>query len=557
MKKITFLLAILLIATVSFAEIKVETFEGAHNVDLSGSSTYLTTPTQSFAASSATGLKWTTLLGSVRTGLGNFSTTAAVIRAMKSTETAIGYGYLVSDSIVGGIDSLWFDWNSNGAESGNWDIRVLVNNVEVGTINQAAGLQKTATEITEGNAYKFNIGGLDKSGKFVLKIENRTPYTGTSNKFRFVLDNLSWTSYVAPGEKQDPSLVYATQKITKLLSADNFTNALTNNSDGVVTYTSSNNSCATVNSTTGEVDILDLGTTTITASVAESANFNAASVSYVITVKPDNWKMESFTNISNVCIVNPAATSCSQTPVTDIMDNNVSWTYWLGGGNTQLFGNNAMYLRARLSTETAYDYGYVKSDSISGGLSTLSFQWNQGGSETGYNYNVEVTVNGNVVGAITDAGEGAAFTTPKTFSVNNLTYDEKFVVKIENKSIYDGTSNKVRIVIDNIEWTGYEASPTTGISQTQNKNIAVYPNNITDVINIQTAEKEFTVSIYNQLGSLIIENQNIRSIPVSQLASGLYIVKVQTAGGETFRTGCFDDPVPSGNMSEGTESKNT
>src|SRR3989339_670702 len=138
MKKITFLLAILLIATVSFAEIKVETFEGAHNVDLSGSSTYLTTPTQSFAASSATGLKWTTLLGSVRTGLGNFSTTAAVIRAMKSTETAIGYGYLVSDSIVGGIDSLWFDWNSNGAESGNWDIRVLVNNVQVGTINQAA-----------------------------------------------------------------------------------------------------------------------------------------------------------------------------------------------------------------------------------------------------------------------------------------------------------------------------------------------------------------------------------------------------------------------------------
>ena len=534
MKKITFLLAILLIATVSFAEIKVETFDGAHNVDLGSSSTYVTTPTQSLAPSNATGLKWTTLLGSVRTGLGNFSTTAAVVRAMKQpSENAIGYGYLVSDSIIGGIDSLWFDWNSNGAESGNWDIRILINNTQVGVINQAAGAQKTATEIAEGNAYKFNLGGLDISGKFVIKIENRTPYTGTSNKFRFVLDNLSWTTYVAPGQKQDPSFTYATQKITKLLSADNFTNALTNNSDGVVTYTSSNNSCATVNPTTGEVDILDLGTTTITASVAESANFNAASVSYVITVKPDNWKMESFTNISNVCIVNPAATSCSQTPVTDLMDNNVSWTYWLGGGNTQPFGNNAMYLRARLSTETAYDYGYVKSDSISGGLSALSFQWNQGGSETGYNYNVEVTVNGNVVGAITDAGEGASFTTPKTFSVEGLTYDEKFVVKIENKSLYDGTSNKVRIVIDNLEWTGYEASPTTNIDQTQNKKIAVYPTNITDVINVQTAEKEFTVSIYNQLGSLIVENQNTRSIQASHLPAGLYIVKVQTAGGES------------------------
>lgn len=534
MKKFTLLLAIIFLATVSSAEIKVETFEGAHNVDLSGTSTYVTTPTKSLAASSATGLKWTTLLGSVRTGLGNFSTTAAVVRAMKQpSENAIGYGYLVSDSIIGGIDSLWFDWNSNGAESGNWDIRILINNTQVGVINQAAGAQKTATEIAEGNAYKFNLGGLDISGKFVIKIENRTPYTGTSNKFRFVLDNLSWTTYVAPGQKQDPSFTYTTQKITKLLSADNFTNALTNNSDGVVTYTSSNNSCATVNPTTGEVDILDLGTTTITASVAESANFNAATVSYVITVKPDNWKMESFTNISNVCIVNPAATSCSQTPVTDLMDNNVSWTYWLGGGNTQLFGNNAMYLRARLSTETAYDYGYVKSDSISGGLSALSFQWNQGGSETGYNYNVEVTVNGNVVGAITDAGEGASFTTPKTFSVTGLTYDEKVVVKIENKSLYDGTSNKVRIVIDNLEWTGYEASPTTNINQTQNKKVAVYPTTINEVINIQTAEKEFTVSIYNQLGSLIIENQNTRSIPASHLAAGLYIVKVQTAGGES------------------------
>lgn len=215
MKKITLLFVSLLIVFSAFAEIKVETFEGAHNVSLSGSSTYVTTPTQSLAPSDATGLKWTTLLGTVRTGLGNFSGTAAVIRAMKQpSENAIGYGYLVSDSITGGIDSLWFDWNSNGAESGNWDIRILINDVEVGAINQAAGTQKTATEISEGNAYKYNVGGLDIAGKFVIKIENRSQYSGTSNKFRFVLDDLSWTSYVAPGEKQDPSFTYVAKQIT-------------------------------------------------------------------------------------------------------------------------------------------------------------------------------------------------------------------------------------------------------------------------------------------------------------------------------------------------------
>lgn len=529
MKKITLLLVSLLIVFSAFAEIKVETFEGAHNVSLSGTSTYVTTPTQSLAPSDATGLKWTTLLGTVRTGLGNFSGTAAVIRAMKQpSENAIGYGYLVSDSITGGIDSLWFDWNSNGAESGNWDIRILINDVEVGAINQAAGAQKTATEISEGNAYKYNVGGLDITGKFVVKIENRSQYSGTSNKFRFVLDNLSWTSYVAPGAKQEPSFSYTTKKITKLLSADNFTNSLTNNSDGVVTYASSNTSCATINPNTGEVDIIGLGTTTITATVAESENFNEASASYELSVKPDNWKIETFTNISNVCIVNPAATSCSQTPVTDLMDNNINWTYWLGGGNTQLFGNNAMYLRARFSTETSYDYGYVKSDSIEGGISSLSFQWNQGGTEIGYTYNVEVTVNGDVVGAITDTGEGAAFSTPKTFSVNGLKYDGKFVVKIENKSAYDGTSNKLRIVIDNLEWTGYESSPATSVDNNHYNQTKVYPTQVNDVLNIQSATKDFSVKVYNQMGSLIAEYKNANTIPFSHFAAGMYIIRIQS-----------------------------
>lgn len=530
MKKITLFLVSLLMISSAFAEITVETFEGAHNVSLSGTSTYVTTPTQSLAPSDATGLKWTTLLGTVRTGLGNFSGTAAVIRAKKTTESALNYGYLVSDSITGGIDSLWFDWNSNGAESGNWDIRILINDIEVGAINQAAGPQKTATDISNGNAYKYNVGGLDISGKFIIKIENRSLYSGTDNRLRFVLDNLSWTSYVAPGEKQDPSFTYVTKQITKLLSADNFTNSLTNNSDGVVTYTSSNTSCATINPNTGEVNIIGLGTTTITATVAESDNFNEASASYELSVKQDNWKMETFTNISKVCIVNPNAnaTTCSQTPVTDLMDNNINWTYWLGGGNTQLFGNNAMYLRARLTTETDYDYGYVKSDSIEGGISGLSFQWNQGGTEIGYTYNVEVTVNGDVVGAITDAGEGAAFSTPKTFSVDGLKYDGKFVVKIENKSAYDGTSNKLRIVIDNLEWTGYESSPTTSVDDNHYNQTKVYPTQVSDVLNIQSATKDFSVKIYNQMGSLIAVYKNMNAIPFSHFAAGMYIIRIQS-----------------------------
>lgn len=53
---------------------------------------------------------------------------------------------------------------------------------------------------------------------------------------------------------------------------------------GTVTYSSSNTSVATVNSTTGVVTGVAAGTATITARVAETANYNAAERSYTVTV---------------------------------------------------------------------------------------------------------------------------------------------------------------------------------------------------------------------------------------------------------------------------------
>ncbi|MBO4361912.1 MAG: Ig-like domain-containing protein, partial [Paludibacteraceae bacterium] len=107
------------------ANFNLETFTGAHNVDLSTNNTYLTSPTESFAPSEATGLKWTTLLGSVRSALGGSTSSeiAAVVRAKKTSEE--NFGYILSSKISGGIDSLTFEWNANGSEASrkkNWDI---------------------------------------------------------------------------------------------------------------------------------------------------------------------------------------------------------------------------------------------------------------------------------------------------------------------------------------------------------------------------------------------------------------------------------------------------
>ena len=56
------------------------------------------------------------------------------------------------------------------------------------------------------------------------------------------------------------------------------------NDAGVVSYSSANTSIATINSSTGVVDLVAAGTVVLTASIPGSANWNAASTTYTLTV---------------------------------------------------------------------------------------------------------------------------------------------------------------------------------------------------------------------------------------------------------------------------------
>lgn len=117
----------------------------------------------------------------------------AIIRGTKPEET--GHAYLISDSIECGIDSLYFDWNSNGDnESHNreWKIRISINGDSIGGIYEPIGEYKSGAPF-----YRYAIGNLKREGKFVLKIENLSDYKAgeSGNCYRFVIDNLSWTTY--------------------------------------------------------------------------------------------------------------------------------------------------------------------------------------------------------------------------------------------------------------------------------------------------------------------------------------------------------------------------
>ena len=88
--------------------------------------------------------------------------------------------------------------------------------------------------------------------------------------------------------------------VRKVLNVDaNFVNAATGGQGrGVINYVSSNEAVATVNSTTGAVTIIALGTTTITATKASDA-FVQAQDSYVLTVdSPQPINLLSFTKTS-------------------------------------------------------------------------------------------------------------------------------------------------------------------------------------------------------------------------------------------------------------------
>ena len=88
------------------------------------------------------------------------------------------------------------------------------------------------------------------------------------------------------GNPTAKGISFAQSKVAVHFGDDTFTNALTNKGDGTVTYTSSNTAVATVNPTTGEVTPVDLGTTTITATVTESGDYTyeTKTASYELSV---------------------------------------------------------------------------------------------------------------------------------------------------------------------------------------------------------------------------------------------------------------------------------
>lgn len=129
---------------------------------------------------------------------------------------------------------------------------------------------KTLTAGTDYTiAYGDNVNAGTNAGSVTVKAKGNYGFADVVKKFTI--------------EEADPKLSFEKPTVTTSYGTNPANNTLTNKGDGVVTYQSSDNSVATVNEK-GEVTVVGVGETTITATAVETTNYKLGTASYTLTV---------------------------------------------------------------------------------------------------------------------------------------------------------------------------------------------------------------------------------------------------------------------------------
>ena len=140
-----------------------------------------------------------------------------------------------------------------------------------------------ASSITSGDTVSTN----EKVTTVTLS-DPTDSYKIASLSAKVFIDSITITYIVGEGGedvvvKQNQALSFAKESYSVVLGEE-FTAPTVEGAKTTVTYTSSNTEAATVNESTGAVTIVGVGTTTITATAAESDEYYGATASYTITV---------------------------------------------------------------------------------------------------------------------------------------------------------------------------------------------------------------------------------------------------------------------------------
>ena len=153
-----------------------------------------------------------------------------------------------------------------------------------------------ASDLYSSNTYGTKIGTIVYGTSTELEIEGDYEYVGLRSKSGAMYLSeiqITWKGGNSgggetPEQKQDQTLSFSVNDVTvtavTATIGEDFTAPTLNGAMTTVAYTSSNESVATVDATTGEVTLLAAGETTITAKAAETDDYNSEEASYTLTV---------------------------------------------------------------------------------------------------------------------------------------------------------------------------------------------------------------------------------------------------------------------------------
>ncbi len=226
--------------------------------------------------------------------------------------------------------------------------------------------------------------------------------------------------------------------------------------DGEITYTSSNPAVATVGEN-GNVSLAGgVGQTTITATLSETANYEAATASYILYVRDEQARVEAFTGITGGVP--------SDADVHDWGGDLFMWQrqYQVRrGGNDTIHAGKDKHQATSIgvSTSPAAPSILQSKEPVEGGIKYLSFYWAQWGAANECTRRITVYAGDEKIGE-QENPNGTEGRTGEEFllGINNAMKSNKQLI-IKNES-YKGTietlaDNASRIVLDNIYITPY------------------------------------------------------------------------------------------------------
>ncbi len=493
-------------------------------------------------------------------------------------------GYLYSrQAVEGGIKTLTLDWSQfSSTDEGVNTLRlmILIDEVPVDSIIRNGADGRSLKQLYTNNA-------INSKKNAVLRFNNTSYVTSTGEPVslslgRFLIGDITWTPY----------LWYPTKKAAIEIGQTYTNTSLINNLDedmDAPAFSSSNTDVATVDPVSGEVTAINEGSVTITATSGDiSVTYtltvaeDALTETYANVVQTSaagvdtKWNGDYFEwTIGNIRrglgdVLVDSRDQGGWFSTSNKVNGLIESTNPIEGGIKALtfpwsqFGNES-----EKTLKMIIKVDGVRVDSIVRENTTSSA------------YGTETTYVNNAINCKKNATLGLyniSFnkTTPTTlegrFSLGNITWTPYLWYKTKSATIQKGSTYTNTDMIDNLdvdmnaptytssntavatvnpttgEVTGVNAgtatiTATSGListtyeltvditSGTQNNNngdFVIYPTNISDILSIRTAEKDYTVKVYNQLGSLIAEHRNTNSIPFSHFAAGMYIIRIQS-----------------------------